>query len=88
MPTTGRAALLGSVIGPPFWVGAGTLVASQRASAARVGGIPTSRLVTNTLLSLLIVFRYRLGDVTARAEVEAYGWLVGVPYHQLDGVDT
>lgn len=30
------------------------------------------------------IFRYRNGDVAARAEVEAYGRRVGVPEHQLD----
>lgn len=34
------------------------------------------------------VFRYRMGDVGARAEVEAYGRAVGVPDHQLDWTDS
>lgn len=33
------------------------------------------------------VFRYRMGDTAARAEVEAYGRSVGVPDAQLDWVD-
>jgi hypothetical protein len=33
------------------------------------------------------VFRYRRGDVEARAEVVAYGSSVGVPAHQLDWAD-
>jgi hypothetical protein len=34
------------------------------------------------------MFRYRMGDATARAEVEAYGRSVGVPENQLDWGDN